>query len=422
VARKKFFFLDLGKERNLAFFGENRVWLTYEKKLKLQEDYWLKTRILRVALVNALARVAKAVAIRTPLPALTGVQVVVDRHGVELTATNAVMTIAERIPANGFEENAEEAVVTVIESGKALLPGKIFVEIGRKLAGREIELIASDLCKVQLKSEQARFQLNGLEASKFPAIQKFTDVEVFRIPAEVVRSLIKKTHFAAAQYDNEEIMTGVLWEFADGNITCTATDTCRLSLQKVKAVHEEGGQKRSVIVPGKSLSELLKLLPEKGTDVEMAMLENQMMFRFGTTIFHTSLLQGTYPSVKKAIPDSWKVKAKLETSSLINAVDRAFLIGKDDADSNLIKLSVCPGKLMINSTAEQVGSFFDELEAETEGPELTLSLNTQYVLEALRAIDSTNVELYFNDHMSPCVVKVAEAPESVQLIVPVLTQ
>ena len=378
----------------------------------------MRTRILRTALANAVSQVSKAVSVRTTLPALTCIKIKSDREGMTFTGMNSTMTISTHVPTM----NGDEKQVFTEESGEILLPGKIFVDIVKKLDEKEVELVASDLYLVQIKSGAAKFKIKGMDPEKFPQMPQSTSENNFKIPKEKLRTLIKKTHFSALSEEKENsIMLGVLWSIGENKITCTATDMRRLSLQSIELKLDEQLLAKSMVIPSKSLCEIVKVFSEYDEDICVSLADDQTLFAGGQTKVYARLLHGTYPTVSKSIPTEWKTKVIIKAESFIGAIERAYLIAKDDEDSSLINITVEDGKVITRSVSAQIGNFFDEVLAKTEGPSLSISLNVEYLLDATRSFDSEHIEIYFNDHFSPCVLRVSEEQESLQLVVPVLT-
>lgn len=378
----------------------------------------MKFRISRSALTEAVSQVSKAVSQKTTVPILTGIKAVVDEDGLWLTGSNSDLTIQVGIPA----KQEDKEIVELERIGSVVLPGRIFSDIVRKLPGNQVEWEVDERWKTTLRSEQAQFELKGLDPEEYPRLPQVRDDQMLSLPADLLQSMIRQTGFAVSTSEARGVLTGVLWRLEQGKLTFIATDSHRLSrrVAEVEASAELAPQ--HVIIPGKSLSELAKILADQDGWVDVIFSDNQIMVRADHLLFFSRLLDGTYPDTDRVIPQGGKTDAVVSAKELLQSVDRAALISRDGRD-NVIKCMLKEdGRMLIHSAAQDVGSVQEEVAARINGEEMSISFNAQYMLDALRAVDSDRIQILFTGTMTPFVIQPADRDDALHLIVPIRTR
>jgi DNA polymerase-3 subunit beta len=377
----------------------------------------MKVRILQRVLADAVSQVSKAVATRTTTPILTGIKVTAEEDQLVLTASNSDLTIETKIPR--IKEEKEQLFVEKL--GSVVIPGKIFAEIVRKLPGEEVEWVVHERNLITIRSGKAEFQLNGLPSEEYPALPQLYEEQVFSVSAELLRTLIRKTSFAIAVNEARGVFTGVLLQVENGVLTCVATDSHRLSRQRARVESLPNLQLNNVIIPGKSMNELAKTFADGEELVDLVVAGNQLLARTKQLSFYTRLLEGSYPDTNRVIPQSGDVIVKTKTKELLQSVERASLMSRDGRD-NVIKWTMNDNYVQITSTSQEIGSVTEEIQAQVTGSSLTISFNARYMIEALRTIDSEEIEIQFTGSMTPFLIQPTDRQDSLHLIVPIRTR
>lgn len=377
----------------------------------------MKFRVTKSALVDAVSQVSKAVSSKTTIPILTGIKIAVDEEGLTLTGSNSDISIQVRVPAQ--KDDLEQ--VFMEKMGSVVLPGRIVGDLVRKLPGKEVEWVVGDKFQTTIRSETAEFQLNGLDPVEFPRLPHLSTDKMFSMSADTLKSLIRQTGFAVATNEARGVLTGVLMQLEAGELVCVATDSHRLSRQQAQVEGSEEVTLKNVIVPGKSLSELAKTLGDHSGYVDILVAENQILIKTEELSFYSRLLEGTYPDTNRVIPKNGDTELVSSTKELLQSVDRASLISRDGRD-NVIKWTLRDGKLEVNSRAQDIGSVSEEVDAKVNGPELSISFNARYMMEALRSIESDEIRIQFTGAMTPFLIQPTDREDSLHLIVPIRTR
>ncbi|UCZ53255.1 DNA polymerase III subunit beta [Bacillus shivajii] len=379
----------------------------------------MKFKIQRDQFVQSVQHVTKAISSRTTIPILTGVKIDATEEGVTLTGSDSDISIESFIPAiDGDEQNVE-----IEEEGSIVLQAKFFAEIVKKLPQDTIELNVSDQFTTTLKSGASVFNLNGLDPEEYPRLPQIEEENTFKLRTDLLKNIIRQTVFAVSTVETRPILTGVNWEIEDGRLTCTATDSHRLAMRYAQI--ETNGTDISfsnVVIPGKSLNELNKILDESEEWVDIIVTDNQILFKAKNLLFFSRLLDGNYPATSNMIPNHSKTGVKLDSKGFMQAIERSLLLSKEGKNNVVNLKTLDQGHLEITSVTPEVGKVTEDIESiEFSGEELRISFNGKNIIDALKVIDSTEIHIDFTGAMSPFVLKPTEHENMLHLFSPVRT-
>ncbi|AJG48760.1 DNA polymerase III subunit beta [Bacillus anthracis] len=377
-------------------------------RFSIQKDY----------LVRSVQDVMKAVSFRTTIPILTGIKVVATEEGVTLTGSDADISIESFIPV---EEDGKE-IVEVKQSGSIVLQAKYFSEIVKKLPKETVEISVENHLMTKITSGKSEFNLNGLDSAEYPLLPQIEEHHVFKIPTDLLKHMIRQTVLAVSTSETRPILTGVNWKVYNSELTCIATDSHRLALRKAKIEGIVDEFQANVVIPGKSLNELSKILDESEEMVDIVITEYQVLFRTKHLLFFSRLLEGNYPDTTRLIPAESKTDIFVNTKEFLQAIDRASLLARDGRN-NVVKLSTLEQAMLeISSNSPEIGKVVEEVQCEkVDGEELKISFSAKYMMDALKALDSTEIKISFTGAMRPFLIRTVNDESIIQLILPVRT-
>ena len=377
----------------------------------------MKFIIQRDRLVQSVQDVMKAVTSRTTIPILTGIKIVATEEGVTLTGSDSDISIESFIPN---EEEGKE-IVDIQKPGSVVLPARFFSEIVKKLPKDIVELDVQSHFLTIIRSGKAEFNLNGLDAEEYPHLPQIEENNMFRLPTDLLKNMIRQTVFAVSTSETRPILTGVNWKVDGKELTCIATDSHRLALRK--ATIETGNEATyNVVIPGKSLSEFSKILDDSHELVDIVITENQVLFKTKHLLFFSRLLDGNYPDTSRLIPADSKTDVILNVKEFLQSIDRASLLAREGRN-NVVKLSTLDeGIVEISSNSPEIGKVIEEVQSQSiSGEELKISFSAKYMLDALKALEGTDIKINFTGAMRPFVIRTLEDDSMLQLILPVRT-
>ncbi|MEX5934749.1 DNA polymerase III subunit beta [Mammaliicoccus sciuri] len=375
-------------------------------KFTIQRDYFL----------NQLNDTLKAISPRTTLPILTGIKIDATDKGIILTGSDSEISIEITINQNIDGEK----IVDIEEKGSVVLPGRFFVDIVKKLPGKTVNLSTNDQFKTLITSGHSEFNVSGLDPDQYPLLPQVSEDDAIKLPIKVLKNIIAQTNFAVSTSETRPVLTGVNWLIQNNELICTATDSHRLALRKLKLEDEEIDDK-NVIIPGKALSELNKIVSDSEEDINIFFASNQVLFKVGHINFISRLLEGNYPDTTRLFPENYETKIILDNSEFYHAIDRASLLAREGGN-NVIKLSTDVDKVELSSTSPEIGTVKEDVSTDNvEGESLKISFNSKYMMDALKAIDNDEVQVEFFGTMRPFILKPKNDETVVQLILPIRT-
>ncbi|GGH29834.1 DNA polymerase III subunit beta [Paenibacillus segetis] len=378
----------------------------------------MKIRILKHDLNESIQHVSKAISSRTTIPILTGIKLDVNFQGMTLTASDTDISIQAFIPA----EDNNKQIVQVERSGSVVLPAKFFVEIIKKLPSQEIEMEVMDGFQTLIRSGSTDIQMVGMDPEEFPVLPSIEEDQIVTIPGDLLRNMIKGTAFSISANETSPILTGVLWNLSDNNFKFVATDRHRLASRIAVLDNAENVRFSNVVISGKTLNELSKIIPDQNTHVDIVVADNQVLFKIDRVLFYSRILDGTYPDTSKIIPTTYKTELVLDTKKLSDSIDRAYLLSREEK-TNIVRLQTMEdGSIEISSSSSELGKVTEQLEvAHFTGDPIRISFNSKYMLDVLKAVESEQLHIGFTGAMSPIIIKPVDDSQSLYLILPYRT-
>lgn len=376
----------------------------------------MKFTIQKKHLLNGIQQVSNAISSRTVIPILTGMKLEVTQGKLILTGSNSDITIQSHI----LQKIEDEDIITNITPGSIVLPVPHFPEIIKKLPEDIVEITVEENYKTIIKSGKAVFNLNGQSTEEYPHVDMNQNDDAFNIKVADLKTLIRQTVFAVSTMETRPILTGINITSAENKVTFTATDSHRLALRTITL--EQAIDNMNIVIPGKSLQELNKVVDDNISDINVFITQNQILFYTDYLYFSSRLLNGNYPETSRLIPQESNTIIHAHTRDLIQTIERAALLSNQD-QNNVINLSIKPNNVLdISSNSPEIGNVKEDLVVSSiEGEELNISFSAKYMLDTLRTIDSEQVKINFTGTMRPFVITVPNNKDILQLILPVRT-
>ncbi|MEK3719188.1 MULTISPECIES: DNA polymerase III subunit beta [unclassified Paenibacillus] len=378
----------------------------------------MKLTILKEYLNESIQHVSKAISSKTPIPILSGIKIDLDSSGMTLTASDTDISIQSFIPLEKNELN----IIEIERQGSIVLSAKFFVEIIRKLPAQKVEIEVKENFQTIIRSGSSEIQLVGLDPEEYPTLPSIEEYRRFQLPSDLLRTMIKQTTFAVSTNESTPILTGVLWTVDNGKLKFTACDRHRLGTRETNIEVDADFNLNNISISGKTLNELSKILPDQNTLIDIIFAENQVLFKLSSILFYTRILDGTYPDTSKLIPQSYKTELVINAHQLADAIDRAYLLSKEEK-TNIVKLIMNEDQTIeISSSSSELGKVTEQLEVSSlSGELLRISFNSKYMLDALKVMDSQLIHIGFTGAMQPIIIRPEETTSLLQLILPYRT-
>jgi DNA polymerase III subunit beta len=349
----------------------------------------MKFSATREAILKPLQTVVGVVERRQTMPILSNVLLAVEKGRLRVTATDLEV------------EMVAEAAVDSATDGDVTVPGRKLHEICRALPEGVTVEVALNGERLTVKAGRSRFTLSTLRAADFPIVEEIAAKQTLRLTRSDLRALIQKTHFSMAQQDVRYYLNGLLLETERKKLRAVATDGHRLALSEVDleaaAVRDE-----QVIVPRKGVLELNRLLEGEG-DVEVALGSNHVRVQIDDVRLTSKLIDGRFPEYARVIPNQPRNVISADRSLLREALQRTAILSNEKYRGVRLELSGNTVVLQANNPEQEEA--VETLEVEYTGDPMEIGFNVNYLLDALAAITSEQVELAVTDGNSSCLIR-----------------
>ena len=342
----------------------------------------MKLEILQEELLGGLTTVLRAVSARVQLPVLSYVLMEADKSGIGLSGAD--LEIGIRVKVMG---KVEEGFTTAV-------PGKMLAEFLGTLPPGKVT--------VELKEKSLIITAGGYEASfqtmdptEFPKLPEFGGRKG-KINNQAIEEAINGVVFASAKDSLRPVLTGVLMELGK-KLKLVATDGFRLAVENIEM--GEGGESEIALVPSRVLAELPRMMKEEEIEIGLLPETHQIMFRGGSTLLISQLLEGNFPDYQKILPKEFTTEVKVGKEELLSAVRMTHIFAREN--SNMMRWEVGAAKIVITSSSPEKGECRVEVPAKIEGGEVGVVFNAKYVMDYLAGIAGENIWIGLGDKLSP---------------------
>ena len=318
--------------------------------------------------------------------------------------------------SNDMELGIETIVEgTIEERGIIALDAKIFSEIIRKLPDSQVTIQTDDSLNVTITCEKAKFNIPGKPGEDFTYLPVIEKDESLTISQFTLKEMIRQTIFSIAVNENNKMMTGELFEIKNGILKIVSLDGHRISIRNVQLKKQY--QDKKVIVPGKTLSEISKILSGEVDDqVSIFFGQNHILFEFDKTMVVSRLIEGEYFKIDQMLSSDHETMVSINRKEFLDCIDRASLfIRESDKRPIIIQITEGSMELKINSA---MGSMDEQIDIEKEGKDILIGFNPKFLMDALKVIDDEVIHIYLVNPKAPCFIR-DEERQYTYLILPV---
>ena len=381
-------------------YGVRTIYSTNHRKELLTT---MKLICSKSNLLHGVNIVSKAVPTRTTMAILECILIDASANEIKLTANDMELGIETKIEGE------------IAERGVIALDAKIFSEIVRKLPDSDVVIETDASFKTTITCEKAKFNIVGKSGDDFSYIPYIERNEAITLSQFTLKEVIRQTIFSIADNDNNKLMTGELFEIEENHLKVVSLDGHRISIRNIEL--KNNYEHKKVVVPGKTLQEVSKILPGSAEkDVNMFLTDNHIVFEFDDTTVVSRLIEGEYFKIEQMLSSDYETKVKINKRELLDCIDRATLLVKE-GDKKPIIMNVTDGnmELKINSF---IGSMNEDIDIVKEGKDILIGFNPKFFIDALRVIDEEEVSLYMVNPKAPCFIKDDEG-KFIYLILPV---
>ena len=363
----------------------------------------MNIKIDRELLINPLGNVSGIVEKRHALPILSNLLLENQENNLKFTATDLEMQISTHIKTK------------LSDNFQITIPAKKLFDITRALPEKSNIDIQIEENKVTVKAKKSRFNLQTLPPKDYPVMKKdVDDVIKLKLSQSVLKNLLKQVDFSMAQQDIRYYLNGLLIEIKDNNLNIVGTDGHRLSF--TSATLKDPCKNIQVIVPRKTIVELVKLLSDSDDNVEVGITNNQVNFNFNDIDLITKVIDGKFPDYSRVIPNGHENIFDIDRETLLDAMLRASILSNDKYRG--IRMVVEENNLKLISNNSEHEEAEEEIEIKYKGDKIDIGFNVTYLIDVLTNIQTENLTIAFSDSSSSCLVTIPKNKEYKYVVMP----
>ena len=359
----------------------------------------MKLQVTQANLSKALGTVARVANSRNPLAILSNVLLKTEKNRLSISATNLDIGITHLVGSK------------IEKEGSITVPARLMQDFVSSLPDSVLNLELTDN-KLHITTDQYESTINGILADDFPVMPAIKEGVTWKVPAAEFKKALSQVVFAASADDARPLLNGVYFHSVGSQAIAAATDSYRLAENKMG----KSAKAVNFLVPASAAQDLLRIIADTDKEVTVTHDDQQVLFTVGDVSLVARLIEGNYPDYRKLIPSKFSTVAKLARADLVNIAKVSSLFARESAGSITIKADKDSG-VSINAIASQLGENTAKAEAKiTGGGEITL--NSRYLIEALNAFSSEDIEFCFNGKLEPIILRSSGEPNYLHLIMP----
>ncbi len=358
----------------------------------------------RDEILRPLQTVSGIVERRQTLPILANILVRKQGNDISFLSTDTEIQIITHAPIGTNEEDAATTVAA-----------RKLQDILRTLPeGSDIALSLNEK-KLVVSAGRSRFSLQTLPAEDFPTVNEPAEFEAsVTLSQKALKNLFNMVHFAMAQQDIRYYLNGLLLQIDGQNMNAVATDGHRLACYTLEI--DQVSEKRDVIIPRKTVLELLRLLEENDDPIRIDFAQTQIRFVFGSVEFISKLVEGKFPDYTRVIPKDYKNHFTISRDTLLRALQRAAIMTTDKYKG--IRCILSADSLKINSTNADQEEALEELEIAFSGDDIDIGFNVTYLIDVLSNLKNDNIQIELADSSSSVLMTIPDNDNFKYVVMP----
>ncbi|MBQ6847704.1 MAG: DNA polymerase III subunit beta [Clostridia bacterium] len=334
----------------------------------------------RASLLEAVSRLQRVVGAKTSMPILEGILISAEQGKATLIAYNLEMGMKKEIYANCKSE------------GDIVINARLLADILRRMNGLNVEIETDEKLQCHIRCDEATFDIMGMAAADFPEMPTVSEGNGISIESDIMSEMIKTTIFSAATNEGAKpILTGINFEVSNCKLRLVGIDGFRLAIREEKVKETKDIE---FTVSNKAVAEVLRLIDEQSKNVNIIVGNRLISFEINGYFFISRLIEGEFVNYRKTLPTGYLQRVVVNTRDLINIIERVSLLISESFSTPIRcyfnELNV------VFTCATSVGRATETFNITLEGENFEIGLNSRYLLDALRAVDTEEIQILFN--------------------------
>lgn len=346
----------------------------------------MKIKFEKSKMLEKLTRAMGAVSQRNTHPFTEGVLLETAEDGLKLSSYDMEKSVRALVEAE------------VILEGACVINAQRLLSIIRILPESVITMTVDESLLVTIQSGRSSFSLHALPAKDFPQMPTIAGRESFTMEQCALKKMILRTMHSIAQIDQRPVLCGAYFKLTGDSVRMVTCDGCTLSMCDLQTpiVTVDKLERTSFIVPGKTITELVRMLSdEPDVFITIMVTAKNIIFNMDNLVFSSRLVEGEYVDYNRLIPKDQPIEATVDAGAFTDALERAALISEEKiagTAKNYVKLLFVENALQVTSKSAN-GNIFEEIECEHIGEDIVIGFNCRYLMNTMHAIDAEKVKI-----------------------------
>jgi DNA polymerase-3 subunit beta len=361
----------------------------------------LKLTCDRDALAHQVSVVSRALSMRSTVQILSGILLEASSDRLGLAATDMELSLQASLEAS------------VDEAGRAVVPGRLLVELARLLPDSEVSIAyRPEDGVVEVASGSANYRLHTYAVEDFPRLPDPGAAGLYTIDREALVDTAVKVSRSASRDESRPVLTGILVRFEQGKLVMAATDSYRLSVKETPLQGE--APELEAIVPARALGELARIA-QGGGDLKLGVHENQVVFTLDGTVLTTRRIDGQFPNYSQLLPETFEHELAVRRDEVLDVVRRAAVMSQRNSP---LRLRFAEGELTVSAQTPDLGEARESMPAPFSGEPLEIGFNPSFLRDGIESVEGDDVRFKLISPLRPCVID-AEGEDFRYLLMPI---
>ena len=355
----------------------------------------------RDAFAHQVSVVSRALSMRSTVQILSGILLEATGDRLALAATDMELSLQSSLEAS------------VDEPGKAVVPGRLLVELARLLPNSAVSVAhRPEDAVVEVTCGSAHYRLHTYGVEDFPRLPDPGAAGLYAIDREALIDTAVKVSRSASRDESRPVLTGILVRFEQGKLVMAATDSYRLSVKETPLEGE--APELEAIVPARALGELARIA-QGGGDLKLGVHENQVVFTIDGTVLTTRRIDGQFPNYSQLLPESFEHELAVPRDEVLDVVRRMAVMSQRNSP---VRLRFAEGELTISAQTPDLGEARESMPVPFSGEPLEIGFNPNFLRDGIESVESDEVRFKLISPLRPCVID-AEGEDFRYLLMPI---
>ncbi len=356
-------------------------------------------------LLEAVNTVSRAVLPKATSPVMEGILVECYEEGrMKLVAYDLSLGIETEVSAE------------VQKGGTFVVNAKMFGDILRAMDNDTVFFKMDEHLNLTVSCATARFVIGCMDAAGFPILPMVREDRTIEIKEDMLSSMLRQTLFAVSENAATPILQGTQFRVESGKLELVATNQYKLAIRREPYLYE--GDPFRFVVPGKTVTELNRMLKETDDMVRISLGERQIVFELKNTVVISRLLEGDFLDYERIIPSSFSTVATVKIDGLKRAMERASILLNNEKIRIPVRFSFEFDSIVTSCRSSAGNTLTDQIKASIDGNNLEIGFNNKYILEILAAAECDEIMMGMNRPNSVMQVTPVEGDRFVFLLSP----